>query len=40
MGLPRSVFINEECENRKVVNDGGELNRDINQKKSDISQDC
>ena len=38
MGLPRSVFINEECENRKVVNDGGELTRDINQNKSDVSQ--
>ena len=36
--LPRSVFINEECENRKVVNDGGELTRDINQNKSDVSQ--
>ena len=39
MGLPRSVFINEECENLKVVNDGGELTKDINQKKSDVSQE-
>ena len=27
------MFINEECENLKVVNDGGELATDINQKK-------
>ena len=33
------MFINEECGNLKVVNDGGELTRDINQKnKSDVSQ--
>ena len=30
---PRFVFINEECENLKVVNDGGELATAINQKK-------
>ena len=36
---PRFVFINEECGNLKVVNDGGELTRDINQKKKlDVSQ--
>ena len=36
---PRFVFVNEECGNLKVVNDGGELTRDINQKnKSDVSQ--
>ena len=39
MGLRRSVFINEECENLKVVNDGGKLTKDINQKKSDVSQE-
>ena len=33
------MFINEECGNLKVVNDGGELARDIKQKKkSDVSQ--
>ena len=32
-GLPRFVFINEECGNLEVVNDGGELTGDINQKK-------
>ena len=33
------MFVNEECGNLKVVNDGGELTRDINQKnKSDVSQ--
>ena len=33
------MFINEECGNLKVVNDGGELARDIDQKKkSDVSQ--
>ena len=38
-GLPRFVFINEECRNLKVVNDGGELTGDINQKKkSNVSQ--
>ena len=30
---PRFVFIDEECENLKVVNDGGELTRNKNQKK-------
>ena len=30
---PRFVFIDEECENLIVVNDGGELTRNINQKK-------
>ena len=35
--LPRLVFIDEECGNLKVVNDGGELTRNINQKKkSDV----
>ena len=33
---PRLVFINEECGNLIVVNDDGELTRNINQKKSDI----
>ena len=38
-GSPRFAFINEECGNLKVVNDGGELAKDINQKKkSDVSQ--
>ena len=33
------MFVNEECGNLKVVNDGGELTRDINQKKKlDVSQ--
>ena len=31
--LPRFVFIDEECGNLKVVNDGGELTKNINQKK-------
>ena len=30
---PRLVFIDEECENLVVVNDGGELTRNFNQKK-------
>ena len=30
---PRLVFIDEECENLIVVNDGGEITRNINQKK-------
>ena len=30
---PRFVFIDEECENLIVVNDGGEPTRYINQKK-------
>ena len=33
---PRLVFINEECGNLIVVNDDGELTRNISQKKSDI----
>ena len=33
IGLPRFVFINDKCGYLKVVNDGGELTRDINQKK-------
>ena len=36
---PRLVFIDEECKNLIVVNDGGELTRNINQKKkSDVLQ--
>ena len=36
---PRLVFINEECENLIVVNDGEELTRNINQtKKLDVLQ--
>ena len=36
--LPRFVFIDEECWNLKVVINGGELTRNINQKKkSDVS---
>ena len=36
---PRFVFIDEECENLTVVNDGGEHTRNINQKKkSGVSQ--
>ena len=35
---PRVVFINEECGNLIVVNDDGELTRNISQKKSDILQ--
>ena len=31
--LPRFVFNNEDCGNLEVVNDGGELTGDINQKK-------
>ena len=30
---PRLVFIDEECENLIVVNDGGEITKNINQKK-------
>ena len=38
-GSHRFVSINEECGNLKVVNDGGELTRDSNQKKkSGVSQ--
>ena len=37
--LPKLVFINEECGNLQLVNDGGELTRNINQKKkSNFSQ--
>ena len=35
---PRFVFINEECGNLIVVNDGGELTENISQKKADILQ--
>ena len=36
---PRLGFIDEECGNVIVVNDGGELTRNINQKKkSDVLQ--
>ena len=36
--LPRFVLIDEKCRNLKVVKDGGELTRNINQKKnSDVS---
>ena len=36
---PRPVFIDEECGNLIVVHDGGELARNINQKKkSDVLQ--
>ena len=35
---PRLVFINEECGNLIVVNDDGELTRNISQKMSDILQ--
>ena len=37
--LPRLVLLDEECGNLKVVNDSGELSRNINQKnKSDVLQ--
>ena len=37
--LPRLVFIDEECGNLIVVNDGAELTKNINQrKKSDVLQ--
>ena len=36
--LPRFVLIDEQCGNLKVVNNGGELTRNINQnKKLDVS---
>ena len=35
---PRLVFINEECGNLIVGNDGGKLTENINQKKSDVLQ--
>ena len=31
--LPRFVFINEKCESLKVVNDGGKLTKNINQRR-------
>ena len=34
--LPRRVFLDEECENLKVVVDGGELTRNINKKKKPV----
>ena len=34
--MRRHVFINEECENLIVVNDGGELTRNTNQKKKSL----
>ena len=38
-GLPRFVFIDEECGSLKVVNDRGGFTRNINQKKkSDVLQ--
>ena len=30
--LPRLVFMNEECENLIIANDGGELTKNISQK--------
>ena len=36
--LPRLVFIDQECGNLVVVNDDGELPRNISQKKSDVLQ--
>ena len=33
---PRLVFINKECGILIVVNDGGQLTRNISQKKSDV----
>ena len=35
---PRFVFINEECGNLIVVNDGGELTENISQKEADVLQ--
>ena len=35
---PRLVFIDKECGNLIVTNDGGELARNFSQKKSDILQ--
>ena len=34
--LPRLVLIDEECENRNVVPDGGVLARNINRKKKPV----
>ena len=36
---PRLVLVDEECGNLIVVNGGGELTRNINQKKSDVDVD-
>ena len=37
--VPRFVFIKKECGTLKVVNDGGELTRNMNQeKKMEVSQ--
>ena len=36
--LLKLVFINEDCWNPKVVVDGGEVARNINQKKSQTSE--
>ena len=36
----RLLFIDEECENLIEVNDGGELTRNINQKKNRIVYRC
>ena len=35
---PKTVFIDQECCNLKVIVDGGELIRNINKKKPDILQ--
>ena len=35
---PRLAFINEECGNLIVVNDGGELTENISKKKTDVLQ--
>ena len=35
---PRLLFMNEECGNLMVANDGGELTENISQKKSDVLQ--
>ena len=35
---PRLVFINEECGNLIVVNDGGELTENISQNNSEVLQ--
>ena len=36
---PRLELVDEECGNLIVVNGGGELTRNINQKKSDVDVD-
>ena len=38
MDSPRLAFMDEECENLIVVNDGGELTENISQKKADVLQ--